>query len=60
MLRNQASVQDLVIEAILKKSKELLLHALLADCTIETYSQATTILDEMLKLQKNFIQVDFQ
>ncbi|MFX0099670.1 MAG: alpha-glucosidase [Candidatus Hodarchaeota archaeon] len=59
LLRNQASVQDLVVEAILKGSKDLLLHALLADCQIHSYSQAKNILDEILELQKEKIVINF-
>lgn len=58
LLRTQASVQDLVIEAILTKSKKLALQALLADPTINSISQATNILESMLKLQKKYIQIE--
>jgi len=57
LLRTQASVQDLVVEAILTKSKDIALQALLADPVIETYWQAKKILEEMLKLQKNYLQI---
>ncbi|MHA1703664.1 MAG: family 4 glycosyl hydrolase, partial [Promethearchaeota archaeon] len=40
LLRNQASVQDLVVEAIIKKSKEIAFQALLLDSTIESASKA--------------------
>ncbi|MFX1408773.1 MAG: hypothetical protein ACFFA6_00345 [Promethearchaeota archaeon] len=58
LLRTQASVQDLVVEAILTKSKDIALQALLADPVIETYWQAKKILEEMLKLQKNYLQIE--
>ncbi len=57
LLRTQASVQDLVVEAILQKSKSLALQALLADPVVETSWQARQILDEMLELQKNYIKI---
>lgn len=59
-LRTQYSIQDLVVEAILKKSKDLALQALLADPGIETTWQAKKILDEMLYLQKNYIQIELE
>ena len=44
LLRNQYSVQDLVVEAVLRQSKELALQALLVDPVVETYWQAKNIL----------------
>jgi alpha-galactosidase len=58
LLRNQASVQDLVVEAILTKSKDIALQALLADPIIDSTKNAEKILDEMLKIQKNFIYLE--
>jgi len=49
LLRNQATVQDLVVEAILTKSKEVALQALLADPVVDSYTQAEKMLDEMFK-----------
>ncbi len=60
LLRNQASVQDLVVEAILTKSKKVALQALLADPVINCTSQAKKILDSMLKLQKKYIQIELE
>jgi alpha-galactosidase len=57
LLRKQYSVQDLTVEAILKRSKNLALQALLADPVIETYWQAKHILDEMLIKQEKYIQI---
>jgi len=57
LLQTQASVQDLVVDAILKRSKKLALQAFLADPVINSTSQAKIILESMLKLQKKFIQV---
>lgn len=55
LLRNQASVQDLVVEAILQKSKEIAFQALLLDPTIDDASKAEEIFDDMLKLNEEHI-----
>ena len=60
LLRTQASVQDLVVEAILKKSKKLALQAFLVDPVINSTSQAKNILESMLKLQKKYIQIELE
>jgi alpha-galactosidase len=60
LLRTQASVQDLVVEAILTKSKKVALQALLADPVINSTSQAKNILKSMLKLQKKYIQIELE
>lgn len=57
LLRTQASVQDLVVEAVITKSREIALQALLADPVIDSYDQAEKILDEMLRLQGEYIQL---
>ncbi|HEC40992.1 hypothetical protein LCGC14_0718290 [marine sediment metagenome] len=58
LLNTQAAVQDLVVEAILTKSKKVALQALLADPVVNSTSQAERILDSMLELQKNKIQIE--
>jgi alpha-galactosidase len=60
LLRTQASVQDLVVEAILTKSKKVALQALLADPVINSASQAKKILESMLKLEKKYIQIELE
>lgn len=57
LLRNQASVQDLVVEAILKKSKEIAFQALLLDPTINNASKAEDMFDEMIKLNEGYIDL---
>jgi len=57
LLRIEASVQDLVIEAILKKSKGIALQALLADPNVGSTKRAEAYLDEMLELQKNVVNL---
>jgi len=58
LLRNQASVQDLVVEAVLTNSKDIALQALLADPTIDNASQAEKMLEEMLIIQKKYINLE--
>ncbi|MFX1571776.1 MAG: hypothetical protein ACFFB0_03430 [Promethearchaeota archaeon] len=60
LLNTQASVQDLIVEAILTKSKTIALQALLADPVVETYWQAKNILEEMLKLQEKYLQIKLE
>jgi len=60
LLRTQASVQDLVVEAILTRSKKVALQALLADPVINSTSQAKNILESMLKLEKKYIQIELE
>ncbi|NVM29634.1 MAG: alpha-glucosidase [Candidatus Helarchaeota archaeon] len=55
--RNQATVQDLVVEAALKQSKELALQALLADPVVYSATGAEQMLDEILRLQKDYIHL---
>ncbi|MHA1651646.1 MAG: family 4 glycosyl hydrolase [Candidatus Helarchaeota archaeon] len=55
--RNQASVQDLVVEAALTGSKEIALQALLADPVVDSADNAKKMLDEILKLQHEYIKL---
>ncbi len=58
LLRTQYSVQDLVVEAALNKSKDLALQALLADPVVENYWQANSILEQMLQVQADYIKLE--
>jgi alpha-galactosidase len=58
LLRTQYSVQDLVVEAAITQSKEIALQALLADPVVETYWQAKNILNQILKVQADYIQLE--
>lgn len=58
LLRNQAIVQDLVVEAVLSNSKNKALQALLADPVVDSYTQAEKILDEMLRIQSDYIDLE--
>ncbi|TFF98131.1 MAG: hypothetical protein EU540_08220 [Promethearchaeota archaeon] len=60
LLNTQASVQDLVVEAILTRSKKVALQAFLADPVINSTSQAEQILNSMLKLQKKYLQIELE
>ena len=57
LLRNQASVQDLVVEAILKKSKDIAFQALLLDPTIDNASKAEEMFKEMIKINQDYIDL---
>jgi alpha-galactosidase len=58
LLRNQASVQDLVVEAVLTRSKDVALQALLADPVVNSTSTAEDILDEMLEQQSEHLALN--
>lgn len=58
LLRIEASVQDLVIEAILTKSKDIALQALLADPNVGSTTKAEQFLNIMLELQKEVVHLD--
>jgi alpha-galactosidase len=57
LLRNQASVQDLVVDAILKKSKDIAFQALLLDPTIDNASKAEEMFEEMIKINQDYIDL---
>ena len=57
LLSNQASVQDLVVEAVIKESKEIAFQALLLDPTIGDATKAEEMFDEMLKINKDVISI---
>jgi len=53
--RTQASIQQLLVEAYRKHSRNLLLQALLLDPVVDSVWKAEQMLDEMLELQKEFL-----
>jgi alpha-galactosidase len=55
MIRTQASISKLLVEAYAQKSKEKLLHALLLDPTVDSYRNAVLMMDEMLELQRDLL-----
>jgi alpha-galactosidase/6-phospho-beta-glucosidase family protein len=48
------------VEAILKKSKDLALQALLADPVVETYWQAKNIFKELMNQEQDYIQIQLE
>lgn len=55
LLRNQAAVCDLTAEAILQKSKDLALQALLVDPVVHSFEAAKQTLDTMLVMQHDYL-----
>lgn len=55
LMRTEASVQDLVVEAALTSSKEFALQALLADPVVDSLTSAKKMLDAMLQLQREYL-----
>jgi alpha-galactosidase len=53
--RTQISIQKLIIEAYKKRSKNLLLQALLLDPVVDNVENAEKMLNEMLFLQSKFL-----
>jgi alpha-galactosidase len=53
--RTQVSIQKILVEAYAKRSKNLLLQALLLDPVVDSVQRAERMLDEMLELQKDFL-----
>jgi alpha-galactosidase len=57
LMRNQATVQDLTVEAALTGSKQRALEALLADPAIDSLSSTKKMLDEVLQLQGEYLKL---
>ena len=55
MCRTQISIQKLIVEAYAKRSKKLLLEALLLDPVVDSAERARKMLDTMLDLQKDYL-----
>ena len=55
MIRTQASIQALLVEAFVEGSKEKLLQAILLEPTVDSYRRAVEMTDEMLRLQKDLL-----
>ncbi|MFX1392158.1 MAG: glycosyl hydrolase family 4 [Promethearchaeota archaeon] len=55
LLRIEATIQDLCVEAVLKKSKELALACLAIDTTVERFETAENIFNEMIEVQKEYL-----
>ncbi|MBD3254204.1 MAG: alpha-glucosidase [Candidatus Lokiarchaeota archaeon] len=59
-LKTQASVIDLVLEAIFQKSKDWALKAILADPLISTYGQAEKIFNDLYTMEKDYIPLELK
>ncbi len=55
LLRIEASIQDLCVEAILKESKDLAIACLATDVNCGSFEMADAIFKEMCELQKNLL-----
>jgi len=55
LMRNQATVQDLTVEAALTGSRKIALQALLADPVVDSVEPAEELLDTMLELQQPYL-----
>ncbi len=55
MLRIEASIQDLCVDAVLKKSKENAIACLAIDPNVGSFEMADNIFNEMMEKQKDFL-----
>ena len=55
LLRIEATIQDLCIEAVLKKSKNLAIACLAIDPNVGSFEMAENIYNEMINVQKSFL-----
>ena len=55
LLRIEASIQDLCVEAVLTKSKEVAINALAIDPNVGSFEMADRIFSEMKELQREFL-----
>lgn len=55
LLRIEATIQDLCVEAILQKSKDLAIATLAIDPNIGSFEMADKIFEEMRELQKDYL-----
>ncbi|MFX1325239.1 MAG: hypothetical protein ACFE8N_09790, partial [Promethearchaeota archaeon] len=55
LLRIEASIQDVVVEAILNESKELAIASLAMDVNCGSFEMAETIYNEMKDLQRAYL-----
>jgi alpha-galactosidase len=55
MLRLQASIHRLLVEAFAEKSRAKLIRAVLLDPTVDSYRRAVEMVDEMIELQADLL-----
>ena len=55
ILRIEASIQDLCVEAILKESKQLAIDCLAVDVNCGSFEMAEAVFEEMMQVQKDYL-----
>ncbi len=55
LLRIEATIQDLCVEAILNESKQLAIACLATDVNCGSFSMAEAIFDDMMKVQRQYL-----
>ncbi len=55
LLRIEASIQDLCVEAILKEDKDLAINCIASDVNCGSFKMAEAIFDEMYALQRQYL-----
>jgi alpha-galactosidase len=55
VIRNHGTIHKLIVEAYAEKSREKLLHAILLEPSVDSYSRAVQMMDEMLERQKGIL-----
>ncbi len=55
VIRNHGTIHKLIVEAYVERSREKLLHAILLEPSVDSYSRAVQMMDEMLERQKGIL-----
>jgi alpha-galactosidase len=55
IIRTQASIHQLLVEAFAEQSRDKLLQAILLDPTVDSYRRAVAMLDRMIELQADIL-----
>jgi alpha-galactosidase len=55
VIRNHGTIHQLIVEAYAERSKEKLLHAILLEPSVDSYSRAVLMMEEMLERQKGIL-----
>jgi len=55
ILRIEATIQDLCVEAVLNKSKDIAIACLAIDPNVGSFKMAENIFNEMIEVQKSFL-----
>ena len=59
-IKAQLPVMDLCLESIFQKSKDLAFKAVLSDPLIQTYGQAQSIFNDLMKRNKDYLQIELK